>query len=218
MRFDALLESKTLPTYRSAIVKAIESGHQVDLLYHTSKSVCKSEVLDTHPLLMVSLLFAEPRDMGREEVFRNVAATSLPSAEFQPIADGWRLWSASTSEFQLLEVKTNELSLLSSIRLAQTRLYAPLLLLPVVRIFRFSERASRPDFSFLMFMQGLQGRRLTYRNGFDDPNALADDNIVMFDANCSFATLSGIGSRILRGLGHSASNQEIQNAISEAFR
>ena len=212
MYFDALLESRALPTYRSVITRAIEQGHQIDLLYQAAKSLFKPDDLGALPLLMVSLHFDKSIEMGHREVAGNAAAAGLPHDEYRPITDGWRLWSDSSAHCEIADVKANEFSLLSRIRMTLNRFLAPRLVVPIVRIFRFSEKVRRPNFSLFLFAQGLAG----LESNDAHRHVLMDDNVLIFEEESSISALPALATQFLRSLGQITPSEEIKAIIERA--
>ncbi len=214
MRFDDLVQTRTLLTYRNRILQALEAGHQLDVLYDFSVSVAQNENWRKSPKFIFSLTFPTGPVFTPDQVRKMCKRDYPPTGESIAVENGLRIFSQSSG--RCADIRADGLSLISEIRGSQNGcLWAGLLVSPIRDMVELAEEMGKPEFSTFFYAEGLQGRAIVLANAtYEDPIKSFADNVVIFERSCSASGLLPLATRIMNAFGLPATTEYVSRFLN----
>lgn len=219
MRFDRILETKSLPSYRMLIRRAIEAGHRVDVIYAAMQSCTQNQSGLDSPKFIFSLRFESGPIPMYEEVFKRSRGDFPPIGELAATSLGWRSYRINSHSVQCAEQNADSILLMRHIDVIQERrtILVSRLIGMVVDVVRFAVDANKKLLSAFFYAENLDGLRSIYLpNIFRDPVPLADDNIILFLENYFDECMPAFIIQIARGFGCIVTRTDIAELFQDA--
>ena len=216
MVFQEILSAKTLPSYRSLLLRAIGLGHHVDVLYSAAQSIAAEETWVKIPQFLVSLHFPAGTVPTQEEAMKKKGRDFLPSGTWSITVFGWRAYYRSSSGLSCSELRPDEISLIRPIPLLnEACILASRLLEPISEIVLFAEDLGKANFSFLFYAENVAGKTSLFSTRtLEEPATIIDDNIVLFAEKCSLSAIPDLLVTIMNGFGKQVSRETMVEALN----